>query len=133
MSNVKKFSDLSEEDKITEGLERFASVTKAIDEDGTHDPLRDRTRIKVKCECGRKVVEDVLVDCRHLPTSQDWACDGCWTDWQRKRTPIDGGNEMAAGNRIQSRREWDRRWEMSHGSSQAVLDEIENRTSRARG
>ena len=42
-----------------------------------------------RCDCGQLRHSFVIIDVRHIDgVDQDFACDGCWTDWQRRRVPL---------------------------------------------
>ena len=118
---------------------------------------------RVECDCGRKVWPFVLVDVRAMdnvttkhrkikktkkvkgkdvpfidvipPQPQNWACDACWTDWQRHRHPIHKSLIDAAKRTSQdkgeSRKEWDRQWLKAHGAPQKHINNILKTNRRA--
>lgn len=143
MFKIKTYSDLSDEEKEGQPLKRDVKTIMAVGADGIHSPEHDKTRERVLCGCGRRVWPWVLVDCRHLPIEEDWACDGCWTDWQRTRKCVDGGNPIIPDpdshdftkrdENIRTRREWDRRWLKAHGASPEDLNTFDNANHNARG
>lgn len=61
----------------------------------------------------------LIVDVRALAIAEDWACDGCWTHWERTGRKIDTG-ELDP----QDRREWRLRWAIAHEQSLETLQNI---------
>lgn len=126
--------------------------------DGTLTPDENG---KVPCCCGRKVWPFVLVEVKHLdniltpekhvvvgfnengslnittvpPRPFKWACDSCWTHWQRVRHPVmkadKGNSKLKSANRMTSRKEWDDLWLKHHGAPQTVRDKIKQQNRRA--
>ncbi len=80
--------------------------------------------------CGKWHKASVIVDCRALPIIEDWACDGCWTDWRRHNRIIDGGVAIVEdrkgrlGPRVLGLTEWITRWLTAHSAPQAEIDKI---------
>lgn len=80
------------------------------------------------CSCGTWRPAFMIVDVRALAIGQDYACDNCWTDWERRGVVVDGGAEP------QNRKEWRERWAQAHGAPQEVIDKIkQTRTPPAYG
>lgn len=72
-----------------------------------------------RCTCGNARKAALIVDCRGLPgIAEDWACDGCWTRWERTGRDIDGAGAPT------DRREWRERWVTAHEAPQEVVDKI---------
>jgi hypothetical protein len=98
--------------------------TKDIDEKG-----------RVKCKCGRKVWPFVLVKVTQFDNvDQNWACDGCWTDWQRHRKPlkkVDNHKDLMHNDRQKSRKAWDEDWLSGHGAPKELIDKMKQTKRRA--
>ncbi len=60
-----------------------------------------------------------IVDVRALPIPEEWACDCCWTDWERHGRPVDGREAPA------DRRAWRARWAAALGAPAEVRAKIE--------
>lgn len=90
---------------------------------------------RVQCDCGRKVWPFVLVNVKQFDNiEQDWACDGCWTLWQRTRRPLFKGQpdtDLWHPNHKISRIAWDYHWFKGHGASQDVIDDMAQTKRRA--
>lgn len=82
---------------------------------------RQRARLQYRCGCGLFAQPERIIDVRHLPIDEDWACDGCWTDWQRTGRAIDDGP-----NSPKDRREWRLRWVKALGAPVEVRDKVAN-------
>lgn len=81
---------------------------------------------RVQCYCGRRVWPFVLVDTKPMNNvKQDWACDACWTDWQRNRFPL------TKGEIPNNRKEWDEQWLRLHGAPQSTIDAMKQTNRRA--
>ncbi len=63
-------------------------------------------------------VAECIVDVRHLPITEDWACDVCWTHWQRTQRVVDGGGA------ISGRFDWRRRWVIAHGAPPEIVEKF---------
>ena len=61
----------------------------------------------------------IIIDVRALPIPEDWACDVCWTHWERTGRIVDGGDAIAAG-----RFEWRRRWVLAHGAPNSIIEKF---------
>jgi len=72
-----------------------------------------------KCKCGAAVVASRMVDVRHMDYDQDFACDGCWTRWERIGIMSDGTKSQP-----QDRREWQKRWLVAHSAPQSEVDKL---------
>lgn len=90
---------------------------------------------RVQCSCGRKVWPFVLVKVTQFDNvNQDWACDGCWTLWQRTRKPlmkVDNPPELWDKDHMISRKSWDEQWLKGHGAPQEVIDRMKQTKRRA--
>lgn len=89
---------------------------------------------KVSCHCGRKVHPFVLVDVKHLDNVEhDWACDACWTHWQRNRTPMMQADIVKPINtdKSQSRKDWDEKWLKGHGAPQSIINKMKQTNRRS--
>ena len=62
----------------------------------------------------------VIIDVRHLPIPEGFACDVCWTHWERTGRIIDGGPAISGTNKF----EWRRRWVIAHNAPQAIVDKF---------
>lgn len=82
---------------------------------------RQRARLQYRCPCGSYRVPDLLVDTRGLDVGQDWACDGCWSTWERQGLSVDG--EARPADRIA----WKERWLRAHGAPAAVVAKQQRR------
>lgn len=60
-----------------------------------------------------------LIDVRSLLIDQTFACDGCWTDWQRRGVPVNG--EQAPANR----KAWLVNWLAAHNAPQEAIEKVE--------
>ena len=100
--------------------------------DGSKEP-DDKGR--VRCDCGRRVWPFVLIEVKQFDNVEhDWACDGCWTDWQRKRHPlmkVDNHKDLSHTERQRSRKAWDEQWLKGHGAPQEMIDKIKQTKRRA--
>jgi len=56
-----------------------------------------------------------IIDVRQLPITEGWACDCCWTQWQRELRNIDG-NET-----VKNQREWALRWVTAHKAPTEII------------
>ena len=81
---------------------------------------------KHRCECGRVVRASRIVDIRHIARiDQNWACDGCWTEWQREEGRAEQRKSPAGRKRQGSkkgRRQFARRWLADLGAPQSTID-----------
>lgn len=76
--------------------------------------------LKYKCPtCSQFKWAGSIVDVRNLSITEDWACDGCWTDWERKGRNIDGGEKAP-----EDKREWALRWAIAHNVSSNILQDL---------
>ena len=64
-------------------------------------------------------VSDCIVDVRNLPIPEDWACDVCWTKWERTARVVDGGLP------INGRFDWRRRWVIAHSAPAEIAQKFE--------
>ncbi len=71
-------------------------------------------RTWVRCpNCRRRVLPIVLVDLRAINAfGEDWACDGCWTGWQREGRIV-GGEPLTL-----------ERWVTLHDAPASVRDKM---------
>ena len=60
----------------------------------------------------------IIVDVRSLLIAEDWACDVCWTHWERNGRVVDGGEE------IDGRFDWRRRWVIAHGAPDSIVEKF---------
>lgn len=79
---------------------------------------------RVACHCGRMVWPFVLVPVHSMDVPHDWACDACWTTWQRDRKPL------KAGNKPNGRKGWDEQWLQLHGAPQDAIDKMKQTNRR---
>lgn len=69
---------------------------------------------RVQCpNCKTFRIPDIIIDVRKLPIPEDWACDACWTHWQRTNRVIDGGPKIAG--------DWSLRWVIAHGAPPDIV------------
>jgi len=74
---------------------------------------------RVQCpNCRSYRVPDCIVDVRSLPIPEEWACDVCWTHWERTERVVDGGEKIAG------RFDWRLRWVEAHGAPQSIVDKF---------
>lgn len=66
--------------------------------------------------CGNYRGANLIVDVRALVIPEEWACDGCWTHWQRIGRKIDN-----IGHDPEDRRAWIIRWAVAHGEPTSVI------------
>lgn len=115
-------------------MSKFTPPNYETHPDDSHK-INDKGR--VKCACGRKVWPFVLVNVKQFDNiAQDWACDGCWTLWQRKRIPLMKPDKnmnplLWDKNDIVSRHAWDEVWFKGHGAPQDVIDTMKHTMRRA--
>lgn len=81
----------------------------------------------------------VFVDVRHLPITEDWACDACWTLWMRQQRVIDGGLPLSTFDfmgdhpnvlllkQLAKEMEWKRRWVISHNAPLEIIAKFINK------
>ncbi len=141
----KTYADLNLVEQAASGLKHHRKNILAVKPDPDNlqgiiiDQAAGKIRERIECECGRKVWPWVLVDCRHLPISQNWACDGCWTNWQRRKTPIDAGPDFIVSGspsrdqRIAVRLAWERRWLKAHSATPQEIADFDASNHSARG
>jgi len=60
----------------------------------------------------------IIIDVRALPIPEDWACDVCWTHWERTDRVIDGGGAITKDF------EWRRRWVTVHGAPANIVNKF---------
>lgn len=76
---------------------------------------------RVRCpNCGTCRHAAAIVDVRHLPIPEEWACDGCWTQWERTGRVVDGGPGFVSSNRKGRGFEWRKRWAVAHSAPPEV-------------
>lgn len=66
----------------------------------------------------------VIIDVRHLPIPEDWACDVCWTKWERTGRIVDGRGS------INGRFDWRRRWVIAHGAPREIVEKFQSLARR---
>ena len=59
-----------------------------------------------------------ILDVRQLPMPEDWACDVCWTHWERTGRVVDGGAKIDTDARF----DWRLRWAIAHNAPQEIID-----------
>ena len=74
------------------------------------------------CKAFRHV--GVIIDVRHLPISEDFACDVCWTQWQRTDRIVDGGGP------INGRFDWRLRWVIAHRAPTEIVEKFQSLAQR---
>ena len=74
--------------------------------------------------CGVLRHAAVIVDVRDLPIPEDWACDACWTKWERTGRIVDGGGS------INGRFDWRRRWVIAHGAPMEIVEKFQSLARR---
>ena len=84
---------------------------------------------KAACpSCGTWVRPHRITDCRLLThLAVDWACDGCWTRWQREGTTVDDQPDT------DDESEWLERWMQAHGAPSDALDHVRGKPRRPIG
>lgn len=98
-------------DTLLEALEADDPVTVELAPDGH----------RYRCpNCGLFRPAVAIVDVRGLPIAEDWACDACWTHWERTGRVIDGGLPMLRTDRF----EWRRRWVVAHAAPAAIVQKF---------
>ena len=60
----------------------------------------------------------VIINVRHLPIPEGWACDVCWSQWQRELRTIDGKGP------VQNQRAWTLRWVTAHNAPTEIRDKF---------
>ena len=88
-----------------------ALAVETVNKKGATQPL-------YRCECGQAVESARIVDTRALPIPESWACDGCWTKWQRNKRVIDGGAPFS------KRYEWRERWMIANKAPAKEITKI---------
>ena len=62
----------------------------------------------------------VIIDVRHLPIPEDWACDACWSHWERTGRVIDGRDAISEHDKF----DWRRRWLIAHNAPTEIRDKF---------
>lgn len=70
--------------------------------------------------CGVHRHAAVIVDVRALPIPEEWACDACWTMWQRQLRDVDGLGPVT------DRRAWTIRWATALNAPLAVIEKLQD-------
>lgn len=85
--------------------------------DDVHTFESDRHGQRYRCpNCGVFRPRGVIVDVRALPIPEDWACDCCWSAWERAGRIVDSGPPIVVTKRRAHAMEWRRRWVIAHGA-----------------
>lgn len=68
----------------------------------------------------------IIVDVRALPIAEDWACDVCWTHWERHGRVVDDGDK------IDGRFDWRLRWVVAHNAPADIIQKFETLAADAK-
>jgi len=98
------------------------SLREAINED--HGVRIDERGRAICPNCRTRRPPEVLIDVRHLPIPESFACDNCWTHWERTGRVVDGGQPITA------RFEWRRRWVVAHDAPPEIAQKFERMQQR---
>lgn len=74
-------------------------------------------KFKYKCDCGSWVFASVMIDVRKLtpPNGQEWACDGCWTHWERNQIKVTKAKKQ------KDAKAWRKEWIKAHGAPADIV------------
>jgi len=87
----------------------------------TKQPVAGSEKKKYRCVCGSFKWPQLLIDIRGLPhITQDFACDGCWSDWKRNGIDIDGDGDIDKKD-VQRFKKWRKRWMKALGAPKELL------------
>ena len=86
-------------------------------------PSRKKSKMEYMCECGKFKLPCLILDLRNAPSiDRDWACDGCWSHWQRNADNCD-----VIGLKPRDINEWAARFAAILGAPSDVINKINNR------
>ena len=86
--------------------------------DGIKTRVRAKGKIEFQCPCGAFRPAGIIIDMRHVTgINQDFACDGCHSDWKRRGVSMDG-------EQVRSKTEWVVNWARAHNAPGEVFERI---------
>lgn len=96
---------------------------------GNTSPLPEKGG-RYQCGCGSYANAFQIVDLRvWVSKPQDWACDGCHSQWKRELTNVTGIGAYDADpkRRKIEHQKWRRDWLIAFGAPQVMIDEVQTR------